>query len=434
MRPSFHRALLTCCLVLASASIVDAAALTLAWDPPTDDLTAGYVLAYGTKSGVYTSRVDVGFVTTRKIDGLASGTRYYFRVQAYSEDGTLSDYSAEVSGMTALATSGGGGTTTGGSTGGSTSGGGSTGGGTPAVSAPATAPSVTSVVAFMRSGRYIDITWTPLSSDGGYRVEVGGAAGQTSYSAVTASTAITFDSTDMPSPAYYIRVRGITGGVPGAPSNEETVAGTSIPRLDTSTNAAGACGDAPGAPRQFSTGATGTAVRLAWAAGSGSMASSYVLQVGSAPGLQNLMIVPLPGSERGLSATANFGIYALRLVASNDCGPSTWGAESILNVGGVSAAPATGGPAPGAPQALAQAVDGTLVTLTWNAPTGASPTRYLIEATIPDGTLVASLDTGNPATAFSHPNTPAGTYIVTVRAGNGSGFGPPSSPVTVVVP
>jgi hypothetical protein len=148
------------------------------------------------------------------------------------------------------------------------------------------------------------------------------------------------------------------------------------------------------------------------------------------------MVVPLPGSQHGLDATANFGSYALRLIATNDCGPSAWGAESILNVGGASSAPAAApsGPTPGAPDGLTQDVSGTLVTLNWAAPATGSATRYLIEATIPDGTLVASLDTGNPATSFSHPNTPAGHYIVTVRAGNASGFGPPSSPVTVIVP
>jgi hypothetical protein len=91
--------------------------------------------------------------------------------------------------------------------------------------------------------------------------------------------------------------------------------------------------------------------------------------------------------------------------------------------------------APGVPQAFTQSVSGSLVTLSWAPPVSGGPvTRYLIEATIADGTVVASLDTGNDTTTFSHPNTPSGQYFVTVRAGNAAGFGPPSSSVTVTVP
>jgi hypothetical protein len=439
MRPSdFRPLLLACALFFGSAVTATAASLTLAWDPPTDGITAGYVIVYGTAPGVYTSRLDVGMVTTRRIDGLANGTRYYFRVQAYTNVGALSDFSAEVSGQTSGTASGGGGSTGGGSTGG----GGATGGAAPgagsSVSAGATGAQgpATSAVAFMRDGRFIDITWAPLAGTTDYRVEVGSQPGQTSFSATTNSTAITFDSTDLPSAAYYIRVRGIVGGVPGSVSNEEVVPGTGFARLDASTDAAGGgCADAPGAPRRFNAGAEGANVQLSWQPGNGSSASSFVLQVGSAPGLQNLMVVPMPGSQYGLSATAAFGSYALRLIATNDCGSSVWGAESILNVGGVSSSAPANVAAPGAPQAFTQSVAGTLVTLSWAAPVSGGPvTRYLIEATIADGTVVASLDTGTSATTFSHPNTPAGQYFVTVRAGNAAGFGPPSTMVTVTVP
>jgi hypothetical protein len=430
MRPSVSRALLlTVCLVLGATSLANAAALTLAWDTATDGLTAGYVVVYGTASGVYTSRLDVGLVTTRRVEGLQSGVRYYFRVQAYSADGVLSDFSAEVSGVTPGGSGGGGG----GSSSGGGGGGGSSSGGASSASGSATAGGG-SAVAFMRDGRFIDISWAPIGGVSEYRVEVGNEPGHTAFSALTTDTAVTFDTSDMPSTSYHVRVRGMVGGVPGAASNEEVVAGSAFPRLDASTNAAGNCGNPPGAPRQFTAGANGAAVHLGWQPGSGSSAASYLLQVGSMPGLYNLMLVPFPGSQHSLDATAAFGSYALRLMATNDCGPSIWGAEAILNVGVSGASASASGPTPGAPQALTQMVSGTLVTLTWTGPASGAATRYLIEATIPDGTLVASLDTGNPSTTFSHPDTPAGHYIVTVRAGNAAGFGPPSSPVTVIVP
>jgi hypothetical protein len=427
MRSSALRALLfVAVMAFGSSSVASAASLTLAWDPPTDGLTTGYIVVYGTAPGVYTSSVDVGFVMTRRIDGLANSTRYYFRVQAYSAGGVVSDYSSEVSGLTS-------------GTGGGSTGGATTGGSAPApsggssASAGATAQGGTSMVATVRDGRYIDMTWLPLPGVTEYRVEVGTFAGHTAYSAHTPNAFVSFDTQTLPGAQYHARVRGIIGGVPGAPSNEEMVLGTAFHRIGSSTDAAGTCGDAPGAPRQFAAGANGNAVHLSWGPGLGSPAASYVLQVGSAPGLQNLMIVPLPGSQYGLGANASNGIYALRLFATNDCGASLWGAETILNVGGVAAAAASGS-APGAPAGLSQEVSGSLVTLTWAAPAGGGATRYLIEATIPDGTLVASLDTGNPSTSFVHPNTPSGQYIVTVRAGNAAGFGPPSAPVTVNVP
>ena len=64
--------------------------------------------------------------------------------------------------------------------------------------------------------------------------------------------------------------------------------------------------------------------------------------------------------------------------------------------------------------------------------TGGAPTRYIIEAMTAGGPV--GLDTGNPATTFAHPNTPPGTYVIRIRAGNGAGIGALSQSVTVVVP
>jgi hypothetical protein len=442
--------------VFVSTSSAFANSLTLEWDPPTDGITTGYILHCGTAPGVYTTQINVGPVTTRKVEGLGNGTKYYFAVQAYSAGGALSGLSNVISGTTSGTpsagsicgpsdggSSGGGGSTGGGgssggggSTGGGSAGGGSTGGGASSGSAGAYAAGAaegpqTSIVATLRDARYIDIAWLALDGVSGYRVEVGSGAGQTAYSAVTPHTAITFDTASFASAAYHVRVRGIFAGLPGTASNEEIVAGSGFAKMDVTTDAAGAqCGDVPGAPRQFIAGANGSAASLSWQPGTGELASSFVLQVGSAPGLQNLMTVPLPGSQYGLQAQAANGLYALRLVAINSCGSSVWGAESLLSVGGVSAA--ANAALPGAPEMVSGDVIGTLVSLSWTPPTAGGPvTRYLVEAMTAQGPV--ALDTGNPATAFAHPDTPAGEYVITIRAGNGAGFGPPSNPVTVIV-
>lgn len=77
--------------------------VTLTWEIPEsntdgsalDDLS-GYKVYYGTASGVYTSSVDVGKVTSTIIDGLESGVTYSFSITAYDSSGNESDFSTEV--------------------------------------------------------------------------------------------------------------------------------------------------------------------------------------------------------------------------------------------------------------------------------------------------------------------------------------------------
>ncbi|MBW2410811.1 MAG: fibronectin type III domain-containing protein [Deltaproteobacteria bacterium] len=70
--------------------------LTLQWDPNVDEELAGYIVYYGTASGHYRYDVDIGDQTSCTISGLAEGTRYYFAVTAYDEEGNESIYSREI--------------------------------------------------------------------------------------------------------------------------------------------------------------------------------------------------------------------------------------------------------------------------------------------------------------------------------------------------
>jgi len=76
-----------------------AASLTIAWDPETG--VAGFVVLYGTVSGVYPNTIDAGTATQEQITGLVSGTTYYIVVESYDSAGNRSAPSAEVSQMTA---------------------------------------------------------------------------------------------------------------------------------------------------------------------------------------------------------------------------------------------------------------------------------------------------------------------------------------------
>ena len=81
--------LIAACVFVLVGQNVQAATLHLAWDPPETGNPAGYILGYGTQSGVYTSIVNVGPSTSITVDGLSEGHRYFFVVVAYSASGEI---------------------------------------------------------------------------------------------------------------------------------------------------------------------------------------------------------------------------------------------------------------------------------------------------------------------------------------------------------
>ena len=98
-----------CLFCLLTSVAAHAATLTLAWDPNREADIGGYVLYWGTQSGVYPNSLNVGNTTTQQLTGLADATTYYFVVKAYNTSGLMSAPSAEVSGQTSAASGGGGG-------------------------------------------------------------------------------------------------------------------------------------------------------------------------------------------------------------------------------------------------------------------------------------------------------------------------------------
>jgi hypothetical protein len=83
-------------LALCCPRLSAAAELTLAWDPPADGLTAGYLIFVGTSPQSYSAQVNAGNATSFTVTGLSSGITYYFVVRAYSTSGALSAPSSEV--------------------------------------------------------------------------------------------------------------------------------------------------------------------------------------------------------------------------------------------------------------------------------------------------------------------------------------------------
>jgi Fibronectin type III domain len=82
------RALVCALCLLLLPQAVQAATVTLQWDPNTEPDLLGYVLKWGTSSGAYTQSVDVGNQTTYTLTLTAPGsTTYFFTVVAYSDAG-----------------------------------------------------------------------------------------------------------------------------------------------------------------------------------------------------------------------------------------------------------------------------------------------------------------------------------------------------------
>jgi FG-GAP-like repeat/Viral BACON domain/Fibronectin type III domain len=97
--------LATFAFILLRAASASAGQLTLAWNPVTSSNISTYRLAYGTTSGVYTTTLDVGNVTTYTLTGLTVGVRYFFVAFAVDTSAMVSPPSSEVSDIVPCASS-----------------------------------------------------------------------------------------------------------------------------------------------------------------------------------------------------------------------------------------------------------------------------------------------------------------------------------------
>jgi hypothetical protein len=86
----------------------------------------------------------------------------------------------------------------------------------------------------------------------------------------------------------------------------------------------------PGAPSPFQYSQSGAFVVLVWAGVAG--AADYVIEVGSAPGLSNILIQPL-GATTSISTVAPPGRYFARMRARNACGQGPASNEIVVTIG-----------------------------------------------------------------------------------------------------
>ena len=96
--------------------------------------------------------------------------------------------------------------------------------------------------------------------------------------------------------------------------------------------------------------------------------AGYLLEVGSATGLSNILTTPFPESTSSLSATAPPGTYFVRVKATNSCGAGAPSSELFFTIGSSSTFPES-------PENLTATVSGSNVSLSWTAPSsGSAPT------------------------------------------------------------
>jgi all-beta uncharacterized protein/fibronectin type III domain protein/PKD domain-containing protein len=188
---------------------------------------------------------------------------------------------------------------------------------------------------------------------------------------------------------------------------------------------------APGAPSSLAAAVSGANVVLIWTAPiSGDAPSSYVLEAGSATGLVDLANFDTGSSLPAFTATnVPSGTYYVRVRARNASGTSAASNEIVVTVAGGCAT------APDPPSALAVALNGSTVTLSWTAPSAAcAATSYVIEAGSASGlTNIATVATGSTATSFTAAGVGSGTYFVRVKAVNGGGTSAASNEVQFTV-
>ena len=185
-----------------------------------------------------------------------------------------------------------------------------------------------------------------------------------------------------------------------------------------------------GAPRSLTVTTAGTTATLEWTPPASGVATGYVIEAGSAPGLADLAQLPTSAETSLMVPDLAPGLYFVRVRATNAEGGGAPSSEVqlLMTPQGRCLAPA------GPPALTNPTVTGNVVTLSWAAPVEGGPvTSYVLGAGYSSGTLDAAIvETGTNATSAVIPAA-FGRYFVRVAGQNPCGVGTPSNEVIVTV-
>ncbi len=265
----------------------------------------------------------------------------------------------------------------------------------------------------------LNLVWTPATTGStatSYAVYVGTAPGATSLPVqTTTATALTVAIST--GSTYYARVRARNAFGDSVPS-PEAVATVTVPH------------GKPGKPPKPRVWTSGRTVMMDWGAPlDGDPVTTYTLEVGSAPGLANLVVVPLSAARSFSAGGVPDGTFWLRVRAANASGASDPSEDVGLVMG------PSGGCVglPLAPAALGSSTVESVVSLAWTAPAGGAPTGYVLYAgSAPGQSDLATFSTGSTLTGWSGA-APPGLYYVRVAARTACGLGPASNEIAVAV-
>jgi glucose/arabinose dehydrogenase len=175
------------------------------------------------------------------------------------------------------------------------------------------------------SGQAALITWTPPTSGPvpqAYQLEAGSSQGIANLGAfqIPSSQTSVF-ATGVGLGTYYLRVRSLGSAGPTGPSNEVIAI------------VKGNCTAVPPAPTNVRATVAGLQVTIEWNLPSTSDGpTAFSIDVGSGPGLSNLLVVPVDYAQRSLTAIGPPGTYYIRMRSHNACGASGSSNEIVLQL------------------------------------------------------------------------------------------------------